>query len=95
MKTEFFWQWSDKNPAPDILMTRARAAKLLRAWRRRSGTWGGYPAYSAHKLTLTRKGVGVYRIENCYGESGALIVRAERCPFEGMRKFSPRIAQGE
>lgn len=29
----FLWQWEDYAPRPDPLMTRDRAARLLRAWR--------------------------------------------------------------
>lgn len=31
---QFLWHWEDYAPLPDKLMTRARAAHLLRAWRR-------------------------------------------------------------
>jgi hypothetical protein len=30
----FYWQWESTRPQPDPLMTRERASKLLRAWRR-------------------------------------------------------------
>lgn len=30
----FYWQWESMRPQPDPAMTRDRAAKLLRAWRR-------------------------------------------------------------
>ncbi len=32
--TKFFWQWEEYRPQPDPLMTRQRAARLLRSWRR-------------------------------------------------------------
>lgn len=34
MKVFFYWQWELTRPQPDPLMTRERAARLLRAWRR-------------------------------------------------------------
>lgn len=34
MKTFFYWQWELTRPWPDPSMTRERAARLLRAWRR-------------------------------------------------------------
>jgi hypothetical protein len=30
----FLWGWNGYQPQPDFLMTRARLARLLRAWRR-------------------------------------------------------------
>lgn len=35
-KTIFYSQWKDYDPVLDKTMTRERAAKLLRAWRRNS-----------------------------------------------------------
>lgn len=36
MATRFFWRWRDYAEQPDPSMTRERAARLLRAWRRQS-----------------------------------------------------------
>lgn len=35
-ETAFFCQWNEYAPQPDRLMTRARAALLLKAWRNNS-----------------------------------------------------------
>ncbi len=53
--TLFFWAWRGYAPQPDTSMTRERAAKLLRSWRR-SRTQG-------HRdFSLQRVAKGNYRI---------------------------------
>lgn len=54
-KSQFLWGWKDYEPQPDLIMTRERAAKLLRAWRR-SRTQG------VRDFSLQRLGKGHYRI---------------------------------
>lgn len=63
----FLWGWASCPATPDKLMTRDRASKLLRSWRR-SKTQG-------HKdFLLKRVGKGYYVVK-AMGETGTLIIR--------------------
>ena len=70
--TAFQWGWNDYPPQSDPGMTRARAARLLRAWRATSRK----PRASGFVMrTLERIGQGRYRVtDNASGERGTLIV---------------------
>ena len=71
MKTRFLWSWNDRTPAPDASMTRERAARLLRAWRRTTR-----PTSSGSILReLQRCARGVYRVTDCAsGETGTMFI---------------------
>lgn len=70
--TAFQWAWNDYPPQVDPDMTRARAARLLRAWRATSRK----PRASGFVMrSLARIGPGRYRVtDNASGERGTLIV---------------------
>jgi hypothetical protein len=63
----FMWAWNNHSLTLDKLMTRQRAAKLLRSWRRASR----FEKYSIHRVELTRMGFGEYRIIKA-GESATM-----------------------
>ena len=67
--TEFMWAWNDHAPTPDRLMTRERAARLLRAWRR-----GTRPANYRPVMSVKRLRRGVYRVTHECGEVGTMFV---------------------
>lgn len=71
MKTRFSWSWNDRAPWPDTSMTRERAARLLRAWRRTTRpTSGGFVMRE-----LKRCAPGVYRVTDCVsGETGTMYI---------------------
>ncbi len=58
--TTFDWAWSHYAYAPDATMTRERAARLLRAWRRCTRQ---HETWSIHSANLERIGMHEYRIE--------------------------------
>ena len=59
--SNFTAQWNDSQPQPDPSMTRDRAAKLIKAWRRNSRI------PSNHQLwTLKRKGLHCFTV-SCPG----------------------------
>lgn len=68
-ESKFLWGWRDYNPLPDPAMTRERAAKLLRSWRR-SRTQG------RRDFLLQRIGKGHYRVAACGYEDdpGTMII---------------------
>jgi len=66
----FLWQWEDYAPRPDPLMTRCRAARLLRAWRNAK-----VQGRRQFDLAVDRGQTGyrVYRVRHTrFGERGAL-----------------------
>lgn len=70
-RTVFLWQWENHPPQPDALMTRARAARLIRAWRRASRS----PANYGPTTALRRTAPHTYRaIHRQSGEVGTLTV---------------------
>lgn len=71
MKTAFFWSWNDHAPAPDVGMTRERAARLLRAWRATTR-----PTSSGFVMReLLRCAPGVYRVtDRASGETGTMFI---------------------
>lgn len=72
--SNFMWSWNDCEPQPDKLMTRARAAHLLRCWRRVSRS----PANNKPIKSLTRIARGSYRVTSQYGaETGTLTIIGE------------------
>ena len=71
----FLWQWNDYPPQPDALMTRERAAKLIRAWRNCARKpRNGRPPFGPIKRSLC-DGFRVYRVESKYGERGAIWIK--------------------
>jgi hypothetical protein len=73
MKTSFLWSWNDRAPWPDENMTRARAARLLRAWRATSRRPSSMGFFVRH---LERRAPGVYRVTDCAsGETGTMIIK--------------------
>ena len=71
----FLWQWNDYPPQPDPLMTRGRAAKLIRAWRNGARKpRNGRPPFGPIKRSLC-DGFRVYRVESKYGERGAIWIK--------------------
>ena len=71
--TVFMWAWNDYAPQSDTQMTRARAARLLRAWRRTSRRPN---SMGRMERTLERIAPHTYRVVQCgYGESATLIIR--------------------
>lgn len=76
-QTAFLWQWSDYAPLPDPLMTRARAARLLRAWR--NARIQGRRQFSLQRTTSAD---GRYRVYRCnhirYSDPGALWIPRDR-----------------
>lgn len=74
MKTSnFLWAWNDRAPQRDAAMNRARAARLLRSWRRLQRQ----PANYRPVLSVVRVARGVYRVAHESGETAALIVERE------------------
>ena len=69
-KSSFLWAWNDRAPQRDAAMTRARAALLLRSWRRLCRQSAIYRPL----LSVTRVARGAYRVEHKNGEAGTLIV---------------------
>jgi hypothetical protein len=67
---EFKWAWNDYAPWPDPSMTRAQAARLLRAWRRTSRN---RTSMGTFRRSLSRLSPGVYRVIEG-GESGTMFV---------------------
>ena len=66
----FLWQWEDYAPQPDTLMTRCRAARLLRAWRNAK-----IQGRRQFDLVIDRGQAGyrVYRVQHTrFDERGAL-----------------------
>lgn len=72
INTVFHWGWNDYPPQVDPDMTRARAARLLRAWRATSRK----PRASGFVMrSLARIGPGRYRVtDNASGERATLII---------------------
>lgn len=68
--TCFLWAWNNYAPQPDPTMTRERAARLLRAWRRTSRT---RTSMGTTLRTLKRVSEGVYRVTEG-SESGTMYV---------------------
>lgn len=71
----FLWQWRDYTPQPDPLMTRHRAARLLRAWRN-----ARIQGRRQFDLTVDRGQAGyrVYRVRHTrFDDPGALWVSAD------------------
>lgn len=68
--TDFQWAWNNYAPQPDKFMTRQRAARLLRAWRRVVRQ----PSNNRTIESLDRIGRGAYRVRHVNGETGTLIV---------------------
>ena len=68
--TTFQWRWDDRAPWPDPSMTRARAARLLRVWRRQARQPANYKNVN-HFTRVTR---GVYRVASSHGEVGTMII---------------------
>lgn len=67
-ETKFMWGWKDYAPQPDPHMTRERAARLLRAWRR-SATQGRKNFY------LKRIGKGIYQVScRTYPDTSTMII---------------------
>ena len=71
----FWWGWNDYPAQRDKLMTRDRAAKLLRVWRRQSRTCANYRTV----VECKRQSRGVYKIVSQHGESGRMIVGERKC----------------
>lgn len=69
-KVNFLWAWNDRAPQRDTMMTRARAALLLRSWRRLYRQ----PANHRPLLSVTRIARGAYRVEHESGETATLIL---------------------
>lgn len=67
---QFLWGWNDYPPQPDPLMTRDRAARLLRSWRRLLRQPANHRPLRA--LTVVRP--GTYRVESAYGEVATMVV---------------------
>jgi hypothetical protein len=63
----FMWAWNNYPLTLDKLMTRQRAAKLLRSWRRASR----FEKYSIHRVDIVRIGLNEYRITKD-GESATM-----------------------
>lgn len=70
--SNFMWAWNDNAPQPDKLMTRARAANLLRCWRRCTRK----PANSQPIKSIKRIAVGNYRVVSDCGETATLIIKS-------------------
>jgi len=68
--TVFFWSWNDHAPQLDPSMTRARAARLLWAWRRTSRRRTSMGTYLR---TLHRVGPHTYRVTEGR-ESGTMFI---------------------
>lgn len=68
--TTFQWRWDDRAPWPDPSMTRARAARLLRVWRRQARQ----PANYKNVTECTRIAPGCYRVVSSHGEVGTMII---------------------
>lgn len=68
----FYWQWESMRPQPDPMMTRERAARLLRAWRH--ATTQGARVF---KLKCVRNdGTRAYLVQHVpTGESGGLYIK--------------------
>lgn len=69
----FLWQWDAHDPQPDNLMTRDRAAKLIRAWRKAS-----IQGRRLFELKRERRdGFRVYRVAHTrFDDNGALWLKA-------------------
>ena len=69
-ETKFLWGWKHYEPQPDPSMTRERAAKLLRSWRR-SRTQGN------RDFNLQRKGKGIYLVSarGYENDPGTMVIR--------------------
>lgn len=61
-ETRFNWGWQDYPLQPDPMMTRKRAAVLLRAWRRVSRQ----PANHKPIDSIYRVAPHIYRVESSY-----------------------------
>ena len=76
-QTAFLRQWRDYAPMPDPLMTRARAARLLRAWRN-----ARIQGRRQFDLQRTISADGHYRVYRCdhtrYSDPGALWIPRDR-----------------
>lgn len=70
--TAFFWSWGDERPSPDPVMTRKRAARMLRAWRRMARQPG---EFGTVEMAFERMGMGIYRCTNLgWGGYGTMFV---------------------
>lgn len=68
--SHFMWGWNSYTPLPDKLMTRDRAAKLLRSWRT---TLRGR-ANNKTIIKLERLASHQYVVTHYCGESATLII---------------------
>lgn len=76
-QTAFLWQWRDYAPLPDPLMTRARAARLLRAWR--NARIQGRRQFDLQRTTSADERGRVYRCDHVrYSDPGALWIPRDR-----------------
>lgn len=76
-QTAFLWQWRDYAPLLDPLMTRARAARLLRAWR--NARIQGRRIFDLQRTTSADGHYRVYRCEHVtYGDPGSLWIPRNR-----------------
>lgn len=71
-KQSFYWAWNTNAAQVDKLMTRARAANLLRVWRRAIRQPANYRPF----VSLERLESGVYRVTHECGEVAILEIRA-------------------
>ena len=67
---EFEWQWNDGPMWPDPIMTRQRAARLLRSWRRSARQ----PANYKNVISCTRIAPGCYRVISSHDETGTMVI---------------------
>lgn len=61
-RQSFWWRWGDEPLVADTVMTRARAAAMIRAWRRQ------------RDVRLDRVACGVYRVA-CGVNVGTMVIR--------------------
>lgn len=74
--SSFLWSWNDRPAQPDLLMTRQRAARLLRSWRRGSRLKAnGGPTFS-----LRRNAKGDYSITHLATGERARLVSGSASP---------------
>jgi hypothetical protein len=67
--TKFSWAWDNQPDRPDTLMTRKRAAQLLRAWRKEPGL----------KVTCQHvKGIHAYKVHNLCGIGALMVIQRDK-----------------
>ena len=73
MKTQIFqWAWNQYPATPDPLMTRQRAAILLRAWRRASRASANY----RNIIECKRIAPHTYYVVSNHGEAATMVIGA-------------------